>query len=99
MRQDLDDRAWSAFVEKCKHDFGFDPAAAGEIEGARRLGEATDGWEQVWLRFRESPTDYPRIPDRLRAARPDAVFTKQSGAWPQDNQIGRGRLPGCAARP
>jgi hypothetical protein len=92
MRQDLDDGAWTAFVQNCKRDFGFDPAASGEIEGARRLGEAKDGWQQVWARFRENPADYPRIPERLRVARPDALFTNHNGAWPQDNEVAEDQL-------
>ena len=35
MREGLNDGAWAAFVQQCKHDFGFDPAAEGEIQGAR----------------------------------------------------------------
>jgi hypothetical protein len=82
MRKALGDSAWTAFVQQCKHDFGFDPAAAGEIEGARRLGEASGMWAQVWQRFRESPTDYPGIPDRLRQAQPSELLPDNPGAWP-----------------
>jgi len=92
MRKALGDGAWSAFVQQCEHDFGFDPAASGEIEGARLLGEADGRWAQVWQRFRENPLDYPQIPERLRAARPDELFTSQSAAWPQENEAAEDQL-------
>ena len=82
MRGGLSDGAWAAFVQQCKHDFGFDPASQGEIEGARRLGEADGLWGQAWLRFRESPRDYPGIPDRLRQAQPSQLILENPGAWP-----------------
>ena len=71
---------------------GSTPATSGEIEGARLLGQAEGRWAQVWQRFRESPRDYPQIPERLRAARPDTLFTSQGEAWPQDNEIAEGNL-------
>lgn len=92
MRKNLVDGAWSAFVQQCKHEFGFDPTASGEIEGAQRLGEGVGTWGQVWRRFRENPADYPRIPERLRAARPDMLFTTRSVAWPQDNEAAEEQL-------
>ena len=82
MRNGLNDGAWAAFVQQCKHDFGFDPAAEGEIQGARRLGEAEGQWAEVWRRFRENPSEYPGIPDRLRQAQPPELLPKNPGAWP-----------------
>ena len=81
MRKSLEDGAWPAFVQQCKHDFGYDPAAAGEIEGARLLGDAVGKWAQAWQRFRENPSDYPGIPDRLRQAQP-SLLPLNPGAWP-----------------
>ncbi len=82
MRSGLNDGAWTAFVQQCKHDFGFDPAAEGEIKGALRLGEAEGQWAEVWRRFRENPSEYPGIPDRLRQAQPPELLPKNPGAWP-----------------
>jgi len=87
-----DNRGWSAFVQQCKRDFGFDPATHGELEGARLLGEAEGAWAQVWRRFCENPTDYPRIPDRLRAARPYELFSPSRSNWPQDNDAAEEQL-------
>lgn len=103
MRASVDDGAWSAFVHQCKHDYGFDPAAEGEIEGARRLGEAEGQWAEVWRRFRDDPRRFPGIPDRLRQAEPPELLPKNPGAWPvtstdAEDQL-RAALTGLADRP
>ncbi len=103
MRTSVDDAAWSAFVHQCKHDYGFDPAAEGEIEGARRLGEAEDQWAEVWRRFRDDPRRFPGIPDRLRQAEPPELLPKNPGAWPgaasdAEDQL-RTALAGLTDRP
>lgn len=92
MRNRLSDGAWAAFVQQCKQDFGFDPAAQGEIEGARRLGEAEGLWAQAWLRFREVPGDYPGIPNRLGQAQPSEFLPKNPGAWPGISKDAEERL-------
>ena len=92
MRHALSPGGWEAFVQQCKHDFGFSPATDGEIEGARRLGEADGTWAQVWQRFRENPDDYPHLPERLRVARPEALFTNHTSAWPQDDEAAEDQL-------
>ncbi len=81
MRNGLSDREWAAFTQQCKQDFAFDPSSEGEIEGARRLGEADGRWAEVWDRFRENPQGYLGIPDRLRQADTE-LFPKNPGAWP-----------------
>jgi len=86
VEQDLGPAGWTAFVQQCKSDYGFDLAAAGVIEAALRLGSAEGPWRQVWQRFRESPTDYPGVPAKLYDARPQELFAAASLAWPQDNE-------------
>lgn len=92
VQQDLGSAAWAAFVEQCKLDFGFDPVAGGVIEGARQLGLAEGPWHQAWQRYRESPAEYPRLPDRLEEARPQELFAGGSLAWPQDNDAAEEQL-------
>lgn len=77
----LDVGAWAAFLQYCSSDLGFDPVADGEIEGARRLGEANGPWRHAWQRFRSSPGDYDRIPNRLRQAQHE-FLPPNPGAWP-----------------
>lgn len=84
--------AWGAFVAQCSSDYGFNPATAGVIEGALRLGTANGAWHQTWLRYRESPAEYPNIPGRLRDARPMELFTPSNLAWPQDNEAAEDQL-------
>lgn len=80
--QNLGPVGWAAFVQQCKTDYGFDPATAGIIEGALRLGTAEGPWLKVWQRFRESPSEYPDIPNRLREAQPAQLVLANPGAWP-----------------
>ncbi|MEJ7784911.1 MAG: BREX-1 system phosphatase PglZ type B [Solirubrobacteraceae bacterium] len=77
----MDAGAWAAFLQHCASDLGFDPVADGEIEAARRLGEASGPWRHAWQRFRASPGDYERIPDRLRQAQHE-FLPPNPGAWP-----------------
>jgi hypothetical protein len=82
VRDDLGETGWAAFVQQCKSDYGFNPAAAGVIEAALRLGLAEGSWLQVWQRFRDSPAEYPDIPSRLREAQPALLLLPNPGAWP-----------------
>ena len=92
VRQELSGAAWGAFAAQCKSDFGFTPETAGVMEAARKLGAGEGAWGQVWQRFRESPADYPGIPNRLRDAKPLELFTPSSLAWPQDNEASEDQL-------
>jgi hypothetical protein len=78
----LEPGAWAAFLQHCSSDLGFDPIADGEIEAARLLGEARGPWRHTWQRFRASPGDYERIPNRLRQAQREMV-PPNPGAWPE----------------
>ena len=87
----LDPGAWAAFLQHCSSDLGFDPIASGEIEAARRLGEASGPWRHAWQRFRASPGDYERIPDRLRQAQHE-FLPPNPGAWPNLAEQAEGQL-------
>jgi hypothetical protein len=82
------DAEWGAFRDTCRHQFGFDPTADGEVSAALLLGGRDGAWQSVWNRFAEAPQRYPNLPDLLRRARPvtpDALFHDPS-SWPQDNE-------------
>lgn len=91
-REELSEQEWEAFVAQCRGEFGFDPEADGVVAAARRLGLAEGAWGQVWRRFREAPSEYPAIPERLREGRPQELFVGSSLAWPQDNEAAEDQL-------
>jgi hypothetical protein len=82
VQHELAGAAWDAFLGQCKADYGFNPASAGVIEAARRLGAGDGAWHHVWQRFRESPAEYPDLPSRLREAQPAQLILSNPGAWP-----------------
>lgn len=95
-RRALGEDRWPAFAHQCNQDFGIDPDSAGEIEAARKLGDAEGPpWSDVWSRFRQSPHDYPGIPDGLRRAQPDELIPKNRGAWPGLAEEDETRLRGA----
>lgn len=95
-RPRLDDAQWSAFVQQCKADYGFDPSLEGAITAARKLAEGAGGWAHVWKRFAETPERYPGIVDQLRKARPPEQLAlgdaSRSEVWPQDNETAEAQL-------
>ena len=94
-----------AFASRCQADFGFDPAADGELAAAERLGQREGAWRPVWSRFAEAPARYPGVPELLRRARPDDLtedlFADRS-SWPQENETDeaalRSRLDACSGK-
>ena len=80
-----DDGAWSAFLNRCRQDYGFDPETDGEIVGGEKLGQRKDVWYGVWERFAESPALYPGIPDLLRRAKPKGELIFDKDSWPDEN--------------
>lgn len=91
-RSRLDAAQWSAFVQQCKADYGFEPPLDGEITAARKLGGHQGNWAHVWKRFTETPDRYPGIPGQLRKARPDELFVENRDSWPQDNDMAEDEL-------
>ncbi len=80
-----DDTKWSAFCNRCREEYGFDPEADGEIVGGEKLGQRKDAWYGVWERFAESPALYPGVPDLLRRAKPKGQLIYEKDAWPDEN--------------
>ena len=91
-QQHADDSRWAAFVQQCKADYGFDPAAEGAVSAARELGGRTGPWAGVWKRFAETPDRYRGIADQLRKARPEELIVDNVDAWPQDNEQAEDQL-------
>jgi hypothetical protein len=84
-RAQWDDATWSAFRNRCRQDFGFDPETDGEIVGAENLGQRKAAWYGVWERFAESPALYPGVPDLLRRAKPKGQLIYEKDPWPDEN--------------
>ncbi len=91
-RDRLEAPQWTAFVQQCKADYGFDPTLDGEVSAARKLGGRKGGWAHVWKRFAETPERYSGIAEQLRKARPDQLIVERADAWPQDNEIAEDQL-------
>ena len=84
-REQWDEGKWSAFRNRCRQDYGFDPETDGEIGGGEKLGQRKDIWYGAWERFAESPTLYPGIPDLLRRAKPRGTLIFEKEPWPDEN--------------
>jgi hypothetical protein len=91
-RARLNDAQWSAFMQQCKTDYGFDPALDGEITAAGKLGARQGSWAHVWKRFAEMPERYPGIAQQLQKARPEELIVVNIDAWPQDNEMAENQL-------
>ncbi len=87
--------ALTAFREAFRSRFGLDLLEAGELAVAQRLGQReADAWGPVWQAYADAPDRYPRLEERLAAAKPTALREPKAGllglfdhrdAWPQDN--------------
>lgn len=84
-RGQWDEGTWSAFRNRCRQEYGFDPEKDGEIVGGEKLGCREDAWYGVWERFVESPALYPGIPDLLRRAKPNGKLIFDKDPWPDEN--------------
>lgn len=86
VREQWDEAKWSAFRNRCREEYGFDPEVDGEIVGGEKLGRREDVWFGVWERFVESPALYPGIPDLLRRAKPRGELPFEKEPWPDENE-------------
>jgi hypothetical protein len=76
---------WSAFRNRCRQDFGFDPETDGEIVGGEKLGQRKDIWYGAWERFALSPALYPGVPHLLLRAKPRGTLIFEKEPWPDEN--------------
>ena len=84
-----------AFRNRCAEDYGVDVDGDGVIEAAAKLAHAKGPWRNAWLRFREAPTQFGGVVERLRQAGATSgqgalVLGLESDdpvhAWPQFNE-------------
>jgi len=94
-RGQWDEGKWSAFRNRCRQDYGFDPETDGEIVGGEQLGQRKDAWYGVWERFAESPALYPGITALLRRAKPKGTLIFEKEPWPDENDSAEKQLRGA----
>ncbi|MEA3417183.1 MAG: BREX-1 system phosphatase PglZ type B [Thermodesulfobacteriota bacterium] len=81
-----DGNKWTAFISRCKADYGFDPEKDGEIVAGEKLGMREDEvWKNLWTRFEESPLLYPGLPKILRRSKPSGKLIFDKEPWPDEN--------------
>ncbi|MFA5180595.1 MAG: BREX-1 system phosphatase PglZ type B [Syntrophales bacterium] len=86
VRAELDQGTWSAFRNRCRQDYGFNPETDGDIVGGEKLGIREGAWYGVWERFVESPALYPGVPDLLRRSKPTGKLIFDKDPWPDENE-------------
>jgi hypothetical protein len=94
-RGQWDQGKWSAFRNRCRQDYGFDPETDGEIVGGEKLGQRKDAWYGVWERFAESPALYLGITALLRRAKPKGTLIFDKEPWPDENDSAEKQLRGA----
>ena len=86
IQEQWDENKWTAFVSRCKAEYGFDPDKDGEIVAGEKLGIREDGvWKNLWGRFEESPLLYPGLPEVLRKSKPSGKLIFDKEPWPDEN--------------
>ena len=97
------DNAWAAFGQQCANKLGFDPGAEADVVAGARLGEARDGWADLWDRFAEAPHSYPGVEELLSRSRPAGELPFDRERWPdlneEDETAVKNALAGLAQRP
>lgn len=89
VRAEMDDGKWHAFCNRCREEFGFDPATDGEFVAGEKLGlQETSNWEGLWSRFREAPASYNGVANVLRKAKPHTLAARfDREYWPDENEL------------
>lgn len=88
VRGEMDDGKWHAFCNRCREEYGFDPATDGELVAGEKLGtQGTSNWEGLWSRFCESPASYNGVVGVLRKAKPNTLAARfDREYWPDENE-------------
>lgn len=57
---------WGTFLNNCRTNLAFDPGEQSAADAAARLQQGGQPWDDVWLRFTESPSNFPGVTRALR---------------------------------
>jgi hypothetical protein len=52
---------WEVFVNRCRKDFGFDPAKDGELTAAEKLAARAGSWSAVWELYKDAYLSFPAV--------------------------------------
>jgi hypothetical protein len=93
-RKGRSDERWTAFVNDCGKQYGFDPEKDGPTVAASHLAsQAPDVWEKVWQRFCEDPEKYRGVGAQIEKCTPTSSILWEMGnsestygGWPQWNR-------------
>jgi hypothetical protein len=78
---------WTAFCQQSKADYSVDPVKDGPLKAATLLAGRANGWNTVWRRFAEAPTNYPSIVEWLKRAAPkEPGMFDSAEVWPSINE-------------
>jgi hypothetical protein len=87
IQQQWDDNKWTAFVSRCRAEYGFDPGKEGVIVAGEKLGRREeDSWKNLWQRYAEAPLLYPGVQDVLRRSKPFGEMMFDKEPWPDENE-------------
>jgi hypothetical protein len=86
-KQRRSDVEWKAFCQQCRTEFHFDPVKDGPLKAVNLMVLRSTPWHNVWLRFAESPANYPGILEWLnRAAPKEPSLFDTAEVWPSINE-------------
>jgi hypothetical protein len=86
-KQRRSDAEWKAFCQQCRTEFHFDPVKDGPLKAVNLMVLRSTPWHNVWLRFAESPANYPGILEWLnRAAPKEPSLFDTAEVWPSINE-------------
>ena len=100
-RTRLDDAQWTAFVQQCKADYGFDPDGRWRDQRRAQAGQARrpvgEGLEAV---RRDARAVSRASPSGFARREPHGALSSSNltRAWPQDNEMAEDQLRSLSAR-
>ena len=92
VRRGWSDEQWLTFRSQVKADYGFDPEKDGDLIGAERLAARRGTCREAWIRYAESPENYPRLPDVIRNATAGQLLYADPQSLPQYNDTEEDQL-------
>lgn len=84
---------WEVFVNRCRKDFGFDPATDGELTAAEKLAARAGNWAGVWELYKDAYASFPAVVGLLsRVKYSTSDLFADVSAYPGANDEGESKL-------